>query len=471
MASADETMKAFAADDLLGRITPADMIIRRSSRLTLVTPVASAAGSASGTAVASGLTTISASPTVSPSGELILEVDDAMGVLPTLPTLPTRSLSGSYACTACKGSSGSAGSSSGSSRMGGCACPDSGVRAWTTNPNALLVKNAGVIAELKRDVIALVATLVYPNRDLMGEVGEIVERLSGQHDFCFFEELPPVGSDVVVLRALCPLYGKTLADGDDTLTGSFVDSFERALEVPIVRTNINMECLRKSDADGDELTGGSKGCCDPTGVELRVLADVKDMHFLCLRAAGVRVLGVIASSNGSITSFGVKPADVEHFVAYDGLGIYAGIPIFFTPHPKYASATCINNASVTQRIGGSLGDRLSTPSRVLNGWATMGSSLLRFEGDEADNVARDIYERVRMDETSRVTVREWDLRFSSTTTPETDARLKEELRKQSSSGGAFSRTRSAHAPENAHVLTHPPRPFPAFPLQLRRACT
>ena len=39
----------------------------------------------------------------------------------------------------------------------------------------------------------------------------------------------PVGSNVVVLRALRPFYGKTLADGVDTLTGSFINSFERAL--------------------------------------------------------------------------------------------------------------------------------------------------------------------------------------------------------------------------------------------------
>ena len=324
------------------------------------------------------------------------------------------------------------------------------MRAWTENPNARLVKNASVIAALKRDVIALVAMLVKPNRNLMGEVGEIVERLSGLHDFCFFEKLPHSGSAVVVLRALCPLYGLTLADGDDTLTGSFVNSFERALGMPIVRSNINMVCLRKSDADGDELTGGSAGCCDPKRVELRVLADVKDLHFLCLRAAGVHVRGVIASSNGSIASFGVTPADVDHFVAYDVDGIYAGIKTFFTPHPKYVSATCINNASVTLRIGGSLGDRLSTPSRVLNGWAKIGSRLQGFVADAAvEAAANRIYECVREDPTSRATVREWDLRFSSTTTRETDARLKEELKMR----GALLRS----------CFTPPPPPAPPAP--------
>jgi hypothetical protein len=302
----------------------------------------------------------------------------------------------------------------------------------------------------------------------MGEVGEIVERLSGLHDFCFFEKLPHSGSAVVVLRALCPLYGLTLADGDDTLTGSFVNSFERALGMPIVRSNINMVCLRKSDADGDELTGGSAGCCDPKRVELRVLADVKDLHFLCLRAAGVHVRGVIASSNGSIESFGVTPADVDHFVAYDVDGIYAGIKTFFTPHPKYVSATCINNASVTLRIGGSLGDRLSTPSRVLNGWAKIGSRLQGFVADAAvEAAANRIYECVREDPTSRATVREWDLRFSSTTTRETDARLKEELKMR----GALLRScftpppplstppASPHAPPNSHAPA-PSRPLP-----------
>ena len=336
--------------------------------------------------------------------------------------------------------------------------PGSGVRAWTENPNARLVKNARVIAALKRDVIALVAMLDKPNRNLMGEVGKIVEQLSGLHDFCFFEKLPHSGSAVVVLRALCPLYGKTLADGDDTLTGSFVNSFESALNMPVVRSNINMECLRKGDADGNELTGGSAGCCDPKGDELRVLADVKDLHYLCLRAAGVHVRGVIASSNGSIASFGVKPADAKHFVAYDVGGIYAGSQIFLTPHPKFASATCINNASVARRIGGSLGDPLSTPSRVLDGWANIGSRLLGFDADAAGKAAaKDIYERVREDPTSRATAREWDLRFSSTTTREKEARLKMELRKEKVKGGAssaFSAHAFKNAPENAHVPTH-----------------
>ena len=428
MASPDELMAGLSAADIFGRCTDADASVRRSARRSAPPKAKLLSADVSGATSArdSGVMTRAVSPAPSPSGELADKTldDDVMGAS------MTRSLSGSYACAACEGSGAGASGSS-----GGCACPDMSERAWTTNPHVQLVANARVIAALKRDVAAHVGSLEKPDRELMREVGDIVARLSGYDDFCFFEPLPPVDANVVVLRALCPLRAKTLADGDETLTGGFIDSFEGALGLEIVRTNISGACHRKGDAGGKELAGGAAGCCDPSGVALRVLADVKDLHYLCLHAAGVHVLGIIASSNASIESFGVKPADVDHFEKYDGQGIYKGADIYFAPHPKYISALCINNKSVTTRIGGSLGDRLSTPSRVLGGWAKAGASLLRFEGDAAVYVAGDIYELVREDPTSGATVREWPLRFTTTTTPETEARLKEALRQQSSDGG------------------------------------
>ena len=88
--------------------------------------------------------------------------------------------------------------------------------------------------------------------------------------------------------------------------------------------------------------------------------------------------------------------------------------------------------------------------------AYYGAYQLRFEGDAAADVARKIYERVRTNPTSRVTVREWPLRFTSTTTPETEARLKKELREQSQKGGASPRFSHPTLSLNAHdaPITH-----------------
>jgi len=153
---------------------------------------------------------------------------------------------------------------------------------------------------------------------------------------------------------------------------------------------------------------------------------------------GLDVLAIIAASNASANSFGFNLKTVEHFVAYDVGGVYEDIPVFFTPHPKFVSGACINNAGVALKVGGSLGDVLSTTSRVLVGWAQIAAAVTHDVGAE-----KRVYEYVCTDPLSRATGREWALRFTSKTTPETEARLKKELREQSQKGGACA---APHAP-------------------------
>ena len=124
---------------------------------------------------------------------------------------------------------------------------------------------------------------------LMRELGARVEALAGWRDFSFFEELPAAGTEVLLLRALCPLYERTLADGPDTISGAFVDSFERVTGILIIRSNINGKCRRKGKG-GVELKRGQAGCVDPTGETLAVLTDVKELHFYGLRVRVYRRL-------------------------------------------------------------------------------------------------------------------------------------------------------------------------------------
>lgn len=308
---------------------------------------------------------------------------------------------------------------------------------WTRDPNVQLVDNEAALFELLRITKARVAALKkggVVDRTLLRKLGEKVEALAGYEDFAFFQELPPEGTKVVAAQSLCPLKDKTLADGAATLTGSFINAFERHLGLPLMRSNIAGACWRKGKG-GVELKRGQAGCVDPTGATLRVLAAVKELYMLGLIAAGLIVVGIIASSNASFESFGVHHSK-EHFVAHvvDD-GIYAGVPIYGTPHAKFVSPTCVNNASVATRIGGSLGDPLSTTSRVVDGWARMGAMLLGRKGAALERAAKSIYEGLRADESSRAVVREWLYRFTTTTTPETEARLKKAQFENSSKGG------------------------------------
>ena len=131
---------------------------------------------------------------------------------------------------------------------------------------------------------------------LLRWLGQQLKQITGLTDFSFGVDLPAAGTKVVLLRVLCALRELTLADGGATLSGAFVDSFERTLGLHIVRSNIQMECHRKGE-DGVELTHGQAGCVDPTGRALRALSDVKELHFIGVLAAGLKVVGIIASSN------------------------------------------------------------------------------------------------------------------------------------------------------------------------------
>ena len=184
----------------------------------------------------------------------------------------------------------------------------------------------------------------------------------------------------MLVRALCGLYGLNLAHGEQTLTGAFTDSFERTTDLPIVRSNIaGLRCWRKGD-DGVELKHGEAGCVDPKGKTLSALADVKELHYLGLLAAGVEVVGIIASSDASIASFfgASQSSKVERFVPLEGSGTYLDVPIFCTCHPKFVSPSCSNNKSVALSLNVPLDDlRLGVPTQVTLGWAKIAATVMR----------------------------------------------------------------------------------------------
>ena len=274
---------------------------------------------------------------------------------------------------------------------------------------------------------------------LLQRLGVELERLTGHRDFSFFQDLPPADTKVVVVRCLCNLYELSLANGCATLTGAFIEAFGRALGVHLMLSNITMACHRKGDC-GVEPTGGQAGCVDPKGERLQVLAMVKELQFLGLTAAGLNVVAVIASSNASISSFDLPHG--EHFVQHEGTGTYKGTPVFTAPHPKYVSPGSILNSSVALRLGVTLGDRLAVPSAVLEGWACMAveiSSLAAgdstLEDDQFEEAVRRVYEMLRMDPESQAVAKEWELRHSTETSPETQERLKAALHAQCVRGG------------------------------------
>ena len=192
-----------------------------------------------------------------------------------------------------------------------------------------------------------------------------------------------------------------------------------------------------------ELCGGAAGCVDPTGLNLKLLSIIKELHFLGLRAAGVNVIAIIAASKASHESFKlqeVAPAPGETkrvalFVAHPGEDTYEGVPIYATPHPKFVSPTCINNKGVAVAIGAPLGDRLAVASRVLDGYAEVAAAIVTVHGASLEETARAVYEGVRTDPSSRAVTREWENRFESTSTPEVEAALKKVMREQSKKGG------------------------------------
>ena len=279
----------------------------------------------------------------------------------------------------------------------GCrSCSPEQPRDWTSDPYGKLVSNMSELTKLKVRAREEVAKLSgQPDGGaLMLEIGAALEAFSGLHDFAFFQPLPKAGTPALLLRALCPLRDLTLEDGGATTTGAFVDSFERATGLDIIRTNIAMVCWRKGK-DGVELTHGQAGCVDPTGQTLKALTVVKDLHFMGLQAAGVKVVGIIASSNASQNSFEGINSKTPLFSSQHGEGIYEGVRIFPAPHPKYASPCCMFNQGVALSVGAPLGDALAVTSRVLDGWASVAASVAPQAGREL--LASQVYHAIRMD--------------------------------------------------------------------------
>ena len=290
-------------------------------------------------------------------------------------------------------------------------------RDWTANPNVQLVANTAELDALLVRAKAEQCALKAPDGGvLLRKLGAECKRLSGNVDFAFDEALPPAGTSVVVIRALCALRDKTLADGDDTITGAFVDGFERVLGIPLVRSNIAMVCHRKGK-DGVELDKGQAGCHDPTGNDLRVLAKVKELHFVGLLAAGLRIVAIIASSNASQLSFSPEQKGAQQQM---GTGTYEGVPIYSICHPKYVSPTCRFTKPLAKTLGAPYGDPLAVTSRVVDQWATIADEITSEVGVSRH---QHIYESLRAH--PAVVAREYSARFETTTTPDVQAKLEQ----------------------------------------------
>lgn len=117
-------------------------------------------------------------------------------------------------------------------------------REYITDPNDRLVSNASTVSEwvslAATRVECLAANNAHDGGALLKQLGEDLQALTGNRDAAFFSTLPPPGTPVVILQALCGLRELTLLDGDCTLTGRFVDALERALQLTVIRCNISM---------------------------------------------------------------------------------------------------------------------------------------------------------------------------------------------------------------------------------------
>ena len=134
---------------------------------------------------------------------------------------------------------------------------------WTDNPDMRLVENRAKIKErldaVKKEQLQSKESKMADGGALLEQSGEWLESLTGNRDFSFFQPLPEAGTKVILIRCLCSLYGKSLADGNDTLTGAFVEAFGRVLPYHLILSNISMACHRKGK-DGVEPPNGQAGC-------------------------------------------------------------------------------------------------------------------------------------------------------------------------------------------------------------------
>ena len=298
------------------------------------------------------------------------------------------------------------------------------------------------LLEVKAIVKQMRSEKKFDDGALLRSLGGWVEDKSGNRDFAFFQTLPKAGPEPkILLQGLCSLYELSLADGTATISGAFVKSLGSTVGMDLLFSNINDVCHRKGQ-NGVELTHGQAGCVDPKGPRLEVLAMVKELLYLGLVAAGQNIVAIIASSNASIESFGFKTdAHFEHFLPLEGTGTYEGVHIYGAPHYKYTSTAAIFNSAVAGRLEVRLGDTLAVTSNVLDGYVTVVLDIHSrafeemLDGEQYEDAARQIYETIRKDPESRVVVREWARRHSTTTTPEEAAMLEAEYVAQGECGG------------------------------------
>ena len=311
---------------------------------------------------------------------------------------------------------------------------------WTACPYEKLLKNALALKVLLREARAIVAEVVRTgkaDRKLMARMGAAIEVLAGCKDPAFAVSLPAVGALVAIYQALCPLYEEWLGDGDggSALSTVFLAALQRASGLVLVLCNTSFVCWRKG-AHGTEKARGAAGChCDYSAGLLAVLADVRELHMLCLEAARVKIVGVIAASKDAIASFVGKAAST---VALGELLEDYRRPFWALQHPKFAFVASSNDGGVCERLKIAKGDRLHRSSVVAELYAQTVVLVRELIDGEVLRV-EDVYERVREDPLARKSgfgVRPYASRHESTSDEETIEQLEAADFARRSKGGS-----------------------------------
>ena len=130
-------------------------------------------------------------------------------------------------------------------------------RSWTDDPYHQLRANADELVSLLLHAKALVGEMLDGGAPdggaLMRQLCMDVVRITGHDDFALSQDVPPAGTKVVLVRALCKRHELSLADGHATLSGAFLASFARVTDLRLVYSNIATTCWRK----------GKDGCALP----------------------------------------------------------------------------------------------------------------------------------------------------------------------------------------------------------------
>lgn len=101
--------------------------------------------------------------------------------------------------------------------------------------------------------------------------------------------------------------------------------------------NLAAACHRKRDGRGTETAGSAAGCVSVTGPVLGALASALALRNLCLAAAGLDIVAVLALSSPAVHAL-LGPARVEHGVvtAAPSTACCAfGAVVVTSPHPKF----------------------------------------------------------------------------------------------------------------------------------------